>query len=144
MMDLKTGSFEDGNYTSYFQEHVDSTHFSNSENPFTSSFDSDCYEQNKNHKSLEDELAEIEIEFQSICSRYTFSINQISNEKLFQSNNLKSNKFDALDKNEYLNKNQEDEVDHSKDLNSDIFSTFHFDEILVNHDLNNFQFYKHC
>ena len=118
-----------------------------------SSFDSDCYKHNKNHKSLEDELDEIEIEFQNICSIFIFSINQILNEKLFRSNNLKWNKSYALDKNKYLNKNKEDEVDHSQDSNSDIlfqynnndillkeiFSNFHFDEIISNHDLNNSQ-----
>ena len=66
---------------------------------------------------------------------------------------MKSNKSDALEKNEYLNENKEDEVDHSQDSNfniffqcnnddiflKEIFPTFNFDEIILNHDLNNFQ-----
>ena len=102
-MNLRIESFEDANETSNFVEHLDPTYVAKSENSSSSSFDSDCYDQNKNHKSLEDELAEIEIEFQNIRSKYTFCMNQISNEKSFQ-----SNKFDALENNEYLN----DKVNH--------------------------------
>ena len=40
-MDLRIWSFEDANQTSYFEEHVDSTHFAKYENSFSSSFDSD-------------------------------------------------------------------------------------------------------
>ena len=95
-MDHRIEIFEDANDTSDYEEHLDSTHIVKAENHISSSFNSDCYEQNKNHKSLDGELAEIEIEFQNIFSISTFSINQSLNEKLFRSNNFKSNKFYAL------------------------------------------------
>ena len=76
-MDLRIEIFEDANDTSDYEEHLDSTHIVKAENHLSSSFNSDCYEKNKNHKSLDGELAEIEIEFQNNCSKDTFSINQI-------------------------------------------------------------------
>ena len=89
-MDLRIEGFEHTNCPSDFNEHIlDYNHFEKSSCPLSSSFNPNSYEQNENDKSLDDELVEIENEFQNICLKYTISKEHILNEKLFRSNNLK-------------------------------------------------------